>query len=106
MNLEYYKFSTLSDFQRSLYTIGLFTMLKEKNAEICSFDEWSEKLFEKDGELKPGNEIIICEDNAFVVGILIKEREKKEKIYMVPEYDRVGIEDVMKWICRHGNIED
>ena len=105
MDLEYYKFSTLSAFQRSLYTISLFSMLEEKHAETCSFDEWTERLFEKDGELKPGNEIIICEDNTFVVGVLIKEKEGKEKIYIIPEYACKGLDTVMKWMCRGGNID-
>lgn len=90
---KYVKYSELSDMLKGLYFYRLQSYLMLACTDYPDFSEWFSGMF--DGVILKGNrEIIFCEDNNVIAGVIVLKTGKEKKIctlYVSPYFRGNGI---------------
>ena len=93
--VRYHYFSAFSDFEKYIYREAIYNFLKKLNIEYPEFHKWYNNLFENDKNLKADREIIICEKDYVLAGVVILKSSKEEKkictLRVAKQYQRQGI---------------
>ena len=73
---RYFKFSELSKLEQQMYYNYIYLFLMEANMQYPAFSAWYGNLFTDDMRLKPEREIIVCEKEYEIAGVIYKRRVK------------------------------
>lgn len=79
LNEQFFKYSALSTTEKVLYYTSIKRMLGCLNFEYPNFYEWYDQLFQQNKELYSNREIIICEKDYHIAGVVILKSTSKEK---------------------------
>lgn len=80
MNETYSMYSTFSLCEKVLYQNQIYDFLKRLNIEYPGFYKWYKGLFLENKELQDGREIIICEKEYRIAGVVILKSKEEKKI--------------------------
>lgn len=75
----YKMYTELSVAEQSVYQEKIFRFLKGLSEQYPGFCEWYHSLFFPSHILKPGREIIFCEEQDTVIGAVILKKDVSEK---------------------------
>ena len=76
---RYYLYTSLSQDLKKVYKYEIYKFLCSLVLEYCGFNDWYQRLYMGEYELKPNREIVICEDNLRLVGVAIIKNDINEK---------------------------
>lgn len=95
MNERYSKYSAFSAFDKVMYYSQIYDFLKRLNIEYPGFYKWYRGLFLENKELQNNREIIICEREYCIVGVVILKSTEEEKkictLRVASPFQRQGI---------------
>lgn len=94
-NENYLKYSEFSPFEKQIYFQLIYKFLRRLNIEYPGFNNWYNKLFNENRILNTGREIIVCEKNNKIAGVVILKASGEEKkictLRVTKEFQRQGI---------------
>ncbi|BDZ84609.1 hypothetical protein Lac2_27430 [Claveliimonas bilis] len=94
-NEKYLYYSAFSTYEKTIYCNQIYYFLWRLNIEYFGFSKWYRNLFLENNNLKKDREIILCEKNHCLAGIIIlKSTEQEKKICTVrvsKEFQKQGI---------------
>lgn len=92
---KYFRYSAFSVAEKLLYYTSIRKMLRCLNIEYPDFYGWYDGLFQEDKELYDNREIIICEKECHIAGVVILKSTEEEKkictLRVAKPFQRQGI---------------